>query len=185
MARQLVWQEASTYGTVPTRRVVPPLLGRRYANQERGWFKQHLQSQERGSWFVRNVIAIENRQCQTRTLLGVEHARTVLVSVFWNLSAHHKWWWMWVLLVIWSHWRAITRFVLMISKDHNTCVSNGIRVSWMTWLYEGSETRLWGWLWPHLLSRLLILVSTLFQTGIGGWDDFCFPHKQPTKGDVK
>ena len=84
VARPQVWQEPSTYGTIPGRRGFQPPLGRCDTKRARGRVKRHAQSQECAKGFGGNYIAIEKKGYQTGTSSSVDHARTVASSVFWN-----------------------------------------------------------------------------------------------------
>ena len=91
MARPLVWQDPSTHGTIPGHRGFQPPLGRWDTKQARGRVKRYTQSQERARGFVGNYIAIEKNWYRTGTFLGVDHARTVALSVFRTYFLARQW----------------------------------------------------------------------------------------------
>ena len=78
-------QEPSTYGIMRgCRGLLLPPLGGSDTKCARGRVKQYTQSQERARGFGGNYIAIEKKGYRTGTSSGVDHARTVASSVFWN-----------------------------------------------------------------------------------------------------
>ena len=91
VARPQVWQEPSTYGTIPGRRGFQPPIGRCDTKRARGRVKRYAQSQERATRFGDSYIAIEKKGYRTATLSGVDHARTVASSVFWICFFAHQW----------------------------------------------------------------------------------------------
>ena len=85
VAQPQVWQEPSTYGTIPGRRGFQPPLGRRDTKRARGRVKRYAQSQERARGFGSNYIVIKKKGYWTTISSGIDHARTVALSVFWKL----------------------------------------------------------------------------------------------------